>query len=642
MPLIGTLTSGSLGAFGLVQQAQIAILKATTAISGSSSFELQQIVNAADGSYLAGTNSSILGTGSFAAHGDYLVTGDGDYQNVYVWNLSDGSLHMIVPAPSPPPQTDGWGWQIDIHGDYFIAGNGSGYTTVHDVSTGALITTITGAARNVAINENYAVSLGLTGSIQIFELATNTLKTFSHPNTGSGERLFDVYGNNLILGFSDGSVVSVHDIPTAFANDNLNTSSPTISPGRWFRSLEAEGNYLAVGGGTTENEQGILIYDLTTGTLLHDLDPPEGIGYSYPGFGNSVQMSGDYLVAGYGRHAHGPVAVYDLTTGTLLQSFTIDDLPDTYSFDAPGNFGSSVAITDSKTIVGIRYHQADGWETGDGQGAFIIYSNPGQVAAPVSSGWSVDLSNVTYDSVSFSVNQDNTPQSIAFNNDGTKMYMMGGFHKNIHQYTLSTGFDLSTALYDNVNFYMGSQDNTPLHMKFNTDGTKMYVNGLQRNKIHQYSLASGFDLSTTSYDNVTFELPAFTYGFTFNNDGTKMYSNGDAGNLRQYSLTTGFDISTASYDNVNFSASQSHSPNDMWFNSDGTKMYILFAGGEDDVHQYSLTTGFDISTISYDNVLFSVGGQENNPTGTAISSDGTKMYVIGGGNDTVYQYSTGL
>ena len=179
-------------------------------------------------------------------------------------------------------------------------------------------------------------------------------------------------------------------------------------------------------------------------------------------------------------------------------------------------------------------------------------------------------------------------------------------------------------------------------MKFNNDGTKMYISGMQRDKIHQYSLTTGFDLSTASYDNVTFVLPAFTYGFTFNNDGTKMYSNGDSGTLRQHSLTTAFDLSTASYDNVNFSASQSHSPNDMWFNSDGTKMYILFAGGEDDVHQYSLTTGFDMSTASYDNVFFSVGGQETNPTGLVISSDGTKMYTVGANNDTVYQYSTGL
>jgi len=1071
MPLIGTLTSGSLGAFGLAQQAQIAILKATTAISGSS-FEFQQIVNSPAGSSLAGTNSSILGEGSFVAQGDYLLTGDGSSaanQNVYVWNLSDGSLHMSVPMPSPPDAANGWGFQIDIHGDYFIAGNGYdsldiGRVTIHNVSTGALIKTLYGNARYVGISENYAVSISSSGNIHIFELATNTLRTFGHPNTGSGSKLMAVHGNNLILGFGDGSLVSVHDIPTAFANANLNTSSLTINPGRSFRSLEAEGNYLSLGV-VAGSAQRILIYDLTTGTLLHDLDPPEGIGpagigdYIYPGFGNSVQISGDYLVAGYGRGAKGPVAVYDLTTGTLLQSFTIDDLPDTYSFVNEGNFGSSVAITDSKTIVGIRYHRAAGWvsHAEDGQGAFIIYSNPGQVAAPavsadwsnttlaytidnpnpygtsegdffgytmaisgdhaivgalneddagtnsgkayiynvttgtlvhtinnpnaygtsagdtfgwsvaisgdraivsayaeddaggiysgkayiynvstgalvhtldnpnpygtseydlfgnsvaisgdhaivgaaeddtgdrynnsgkayiynvttgalvhtinnpnaygtstgdlfgtkvaisgdraiisaydegdaggtnsgkayiynvttgalvytldnpnaydtsagdkfgfsvsisgdyaivgtgeeddasgeksgkayiynvttgalvhtldnpnpfgsssydffgqavaisgdyaivtavaedeltseltslnsgkayiynVTSGalvktldnpnpygtsendsfgrsvgisdgrvivgapeeddpwgttsgkvyifnapeaapasaeWSIDLSNVTYDNVSFSVvNQDESPQSIAFNNDGTKMYMIGSYWKSIYQYTLSTGFDLSTASYDNVNFNIESQDRIPAHLKFNTDGTKMYVHGRWNNKIHQYSLASGFDLSTTSYDNVTFDVPEFTYGFTFNNDGTKMYSNGDAGNLRQYSLTTGFDISTASYDNVNFATSQSSDPNDMWFNSAGTKMYILFSTSEYVMHQYSLTTGFDISTTSYDNIMFDIDAQDTRPSGTAISSDGTKMYMVSYNEDTVYQYSTGL
>ena len=287
-----------------------------------------------------------------------------------------------------------------MHGDYFIAGNGgdsldTGRATIHNLSTGALIKTLYGNARYVAISENYAVSISASGNIHIYELATDTLRTFGYPHTGGqGGKLIAIHGNNLILGFSDGSVVSVHDIPTAFANANLNTSSLTINPDRWFVSLEAEGNYLSLGG-VDGSAQRILIYDLTTGTLLHDLDPPEGIGpagigdYIYPGFGNSVQISGDYLVAGYGRYSMGPAAVYDLTTGTLLQSFTIDDLPDTYSFDTEGNFGSAVAITDSKTIVGIRYHKDAGWVSGDGQGAFIIYSNPGQVAAPaVSADWS--------------------------------------------------------------------------------------------------------------------------------------------------------------------------------------------------------------------------------------------------------------
>ena len=1077
MPVIGTLTSGSLSPTGMAQQAMIAVLKATTAISGSS-FEVQQTVSGPAGAFIGGRNNSIPGHSSFAADGDYLVTGDGDFSNVYVWNLSDGSLHMTVAAPSLPSGTGNWGWQIDIHGDYFIAGNGGDYATVHNVSTGALITTITGAARNVAINENYAVGVQLggfnpgsgAGTIKIFELATSTLTYMADPNYdsseyfGGGIQMMDISGDNLILSPNNGPIVTVHDIPTALSNGNLNTASLTINPTvSYFESLTAGGNYLALGR-TSVQDGSILIYDLTTGTLLHTLTAPIGADSD---FGDTMHIKGDYLVVGnrawYGSGAN-LAAVYDLTTGTLLQTFTESDATNTSTWHYPlmgGAFGSAVAITDSKTIIGSR----TGAENSSGGGSFIIYSNPSQAAesagsagsidwsnvtlahtldnpnasggtsdhnyfstaaisntyaivgaqdssgsttgnayifdvsdgslaytlnnpnqgatagnnfgsatsisdthaivgvstetdatgigsgiayiydlsdgsiahtlvnpnpytymgsgydagfsndqfgiavaisgdyaivgasseddqtggpngsmgnqsgkayifnvsdgsleytldnpntygtgaqdyfgdkvaissthaiagartedgaggdnsgaayiydlsdgsltytltdpnaygtsaadyfggsvaissthaiigawneedaggdsvgaayiydlsngsllytlynpnvhgtstwdsfgwsvsisdthavvsargesdasgnesgkayiydlsdgslvstldnpnaygtsaddkfgdlvgisggniivgammeddasgtnsgkayifsappaAPVSSGWTFDLSNVTYDIVSFSVNQDNNPASIAFNNDGTKMYMMGGFHKNIHQYTLSTGFDLSTASYDNVNFYVGSQDNAPQHMKFNNDGTKMYISGMQRDKIHQYSLTTGFDLSTASYDNVTFVLPAFTYGFTFNNDGTKMYSNGDSGTLRQHSLTTAFDLSTASYDNVNFSASQSHSPNDMWFNSDGTKMYILFAGGEDDVHQYSLTTGFDMSTASYDNVSFSVGSQETNPTGLVISSDGTKMYAVGANNDTVYQYTTG-
>jgi DNA-binding beta-propeller fold protein YncE len=70
-------------------------------------------------------------------------------------------------------------------------------------------------------------------------------------------------------------------------------------------------------------------------------------------------------------------------------------------------------------------------------------------------------------------------------------------------------------------------------------------------------------------------------------------------------------------------------------------MYLV-ANINDNVHQYTLSTGFDLSTASYDSVSFNVNSQENNPYGLAFSTDGTKMYVVGNQNDTIYQYSTGL
>ena len=712
MPLIGTLTSGSLGAFGLVQQAQIAILRATTAITESSAVPLDwsnvTLAHTLDNPSPFGSSGNDKFGTDVAISGNYAIVGadreddagGGDSGKAYIYNASTGALLYTLDNPNPYGGSpfDYFGASVAISDDHAIVGaysegdDGgiySGKAYIYDLSDGSLLYTLDNPnpyrssaedyfGRHVGISGDRAIvgaygedDAGGTltgnsaGKAYIYNVSTGALvHTLHNPhptanNSTDGDQFGTVAisGDHAIVGAynaddADGTYSGkayIYNVSTGALVHTLDNPNPfgTSAGDKFGFSVSISGDHAIVGAAEEDDAGGIssgkaYIYNVSTGALVHTLDNPNPFGTSeYDRFGWAVAISGDHAIVGAwledeadGVTNSGKVYIYNVTSGALVKTL---DNSNAYGTGKDDYFGYSVAISDGRVIVGANSEDDAG---GSQSGKAYIFNAP--VAAPVSSGWSVDLSNITYDSVSFSVNQDNTPQSIAFNNDGTKMYMMGGFHKNIHQYTLSTGFDLSTASYDNVNFYMGSQDNTPLHMKFNTDGTKMYVNGWQSNKIHQYSLASGFDLSTTSYDNVTFDLPAFTYGFTFNNDGTKMYSNGDAGNLRQYSLTTGFDISTASYDNVNFSASQSHSPNDMWFNSDGTKMYILFAGGEDDVHQYSLTTGFDISTASYDNIMFSVGGQETNPTGTAISSDGTKMYVIGGGNDTVYQYSTGL
>jgi DNA-binding beta-propeller fold protein YncE len=258
---------------------------------------------------------------------------------------------------------------------------------------------------------------------------------------------------------------------------------------------------------------------------------------------------------------------------------------------------------------------------------------------------SYDIANASYDSVSFSVaGQDTFPTGMAFNNDGTKMYILGNAIDSVHQYTLSTAFDLSTASYDSVSFSVAGQDATPADITFNNDGTKMYMVGLSNDSLYQYSLSTDFDLSTASYDSVSLSVSGqdtSPSSIAFNNDGTKMYLTGSGNDsLYQYSLSTAFDLSTASYDSVSFSVNgQDNDPLDIAFNTDGTKVYIV-GSGSDSVHQYSLSTAFDLSTASYDSVSFSVGGQDAIPSGMAFNNDGSKIYMLGGSSDTVYQYST--
>ena len=255
----------------------------------------------------------------------------------------------------------------------------------------------------------------------------------------------------------------------------------------------------------------------------------------------------------------------------------------------------------------------------------------------------IDPSNWSYDNVSFFVSgQESTPQGIAFNNDGTKMYIVGSTGDEVNQYTLSTAYDVSTASYD-TNFSVSSQDSLARDIVFNNDGTKMYIVGSSGDDINQYTLSTAYNVSTASYDTnfSVSEQETSSQGIAFNNDGTKMYIVGSSGNdINQYTLSTSFDITTASYD-TNFSvSSQEASVTGIAFNNDGTKMYIVGSNG-DEINQYTLSTAYDVSTASYD-TNFSVSSQASSPTGIAFNNDGTKMYIVGFSTDRVYQYTTGI
>ena len=213
----------------------------------------------------------------------------------------------------------------------------------------------------------------------------------------------------------------------------------------------------------------------------------------------------------------------------------------------------------------------------------------------------------------------------------------------ISAFTLSFGFDLSTASYDSVSFSVASQEASPSDMAFNSSGTKMYVVGYVNDTVYQYSLSSAFDLSTASYDSVNFSVASqdtLPSGITFNTTGSKMYMVGITNDaVYQYSLSSAFNVGTASYDSVSFSvASQETTPADVAFNSSGTKMFML-GSTNDTAYQYSLSSAFDLSTASYDSVSFSVTSQAPLPLGLAFNTSGSKMYVVGLVNDTVYQYS---
>ena len=256
------------------------------------------------------------------------------------------------------------------------------------------------------------------------------------------------------------------------------------------------------------------------------------------------------------------------------------------------------------------------------------------------------LAGASYDGVSFSTSsQDTFPADVFFKPDGTKMYLLGATNDSVYQYTLATAWDISTASYDSVSFSVNSQDADAYSLYFKPDGTKFFVSGYNSNSIFQYSLSSAWDLSTASYDSVSFSFASQENqitGSTFKSDGTKVYAVGITNDtIYQYSLSSAWDLSTASYDSVSFSvASQDSFPYAIVFNEDGTEVYLT-GGSGNDVNYYTLSTAWDISTASF-NSLFSVSTQSTAPYGIRFKSGGTKMYIVGRTGQSIYQYSTAL
>ena len=89
---------------------------------------------------------------------------------------------------------------------------------------------------------------------------------------------------------------------------------------------------------------------------------------------------------------------------------------------------------------------------------------------------------------------------VVFNNDGTKMFIVNhAGRKSVDEYLLSTAFNVSTATFDSE-ISIAGQEIRANSIAFNNDGTRMIVAGAgnqSQHRIHEYSLSTGFDLSST-------------------------------------------------------------------------------------------------------------------------------------------------
>ena len=74
------------------------------------------------------------------------------------------------------------------------------------------------------------------------------------------------------------------------------------------------------------------------------------------------------------------------------------------------------------------------------------------------------------------------------------------------------------------------------------------------------------------------------------------------------------------------------------FKSDGTKVYVVGLTN-DTVYQFSLSTAWDISSASYDNKSLSVTAEGGSPQGVHFDSNGSYMWTVDSGSDRLRVYT---
>lgn len=175
----------------------------------------------------------------------------------------------------------------------------------------------------------------------------------------------------------------------------------------------------------------------------------------------------------------------------------------------------------------------------DGTAMYIV----GSVADTVyqytlSTAWDVSTAASAAKSVSVAA-QEGQAGALAFSSDGTAMYVIGSVNVTVYQYTLATAWDVSTASYASKSFAVSSYSPSIQGLVFKSDGMAMYMVGSTTDDtVYQFSLTTAWDVSTAVSAYKTFSVASqdtIPSDLSMSSDGTKMYIAGfDTDAIYQY------------------------------------------------------------------------------------------------------------
>ena len=271
-------------------------------------------------------------------------------------------------------------------------------------------------------------------------------------------------------------------------------------------------------------------------------------------------------------------------------------------------------------------------------------SNAGDVQSfqlEVTGGLQVDISAASWSGQTLDVSAiDTAPIAIFIKPDGTELYWSGNVTDTVYQYSMSTPYDLSTATSTGTK----SVTTRPYGMTIGDSGTKLYIADNSANTVYRYTMSTAWDITSAGSSTQNFSVSSQSTNsrcIRFNPDGTKMYiTDASNDNVFEYDLSTAWDITTASL-SYTFDEGSLTSLEGMEFFNSGSNMILVFAGSDDKIVEYSLSTAYDLSTATATGIELSVADKTSTPYEIAFMDNEEKFILVDSTNDSLHQYKAG-
>ena len=255
----------------------------------------------------------------------------------------------------------------------------------------------------------------------------------------------------------------------------------------------------------------------------------------------------------------------------------------------------------------------------------------------------------------FDISDETISTTVKFSRDGKTMFILGVNTDTIRQYSLSTAFDLSSPPVAVKTFDIGSIQDAPQDIEFNSDGTVLFLIGREvgNRGIDQWDLSAPYDIGgLTDTDRKRTSLSGDLRGFKFSNDGKKLFTitqtSSTVGTVTEYTLSVAYDLDTLSQTNTLTSTfSGGGRRQGISLSSDGYKLFISNSATAAEnplaernyIREFSLSSPFNISNAT-NNGDFQPSYTTNfRITGLTFNNDGSKMFHTDFTNDNVYEYT---